>query len=421
MPGVPTRLSLAWLFIGLLPALATAEPSRVDFQFGADLTYIDASAHPSWTDGSAGKLRHGDDDFVLSRAFGEYSLRLGDTVSAHVAAEAYDDDIGSPLDLTEAYISWRPLTMTANRYRLKVGAFYPKLSLENTGPGWGSPYTLSSSAINTWIAEEIRVLGAEFSVSRRPASLGGAHTFTLAGTVFYSNDTSATLLVWKGWSIHDRQTRLGDELPLPPLPQLEPGGYYYMQQDPYTVPFIELDNDPGYFLSGEWRYGERLMLQLAHYDNKADLSARDGGQTGWYTEFNHVGLQATLPGDIGLIAQWMRGSTLWGPVIADTNVVDAEFDSYFVLLTRAMGRHRVSARYDDFGITENDQTPLDENAESGHAVTLAYLVDISDTVDIAAEWLSIHTERPAWAYYGLQPVRSERQFQLSVRFGFASE
>lgn len=413
-----TRLALA---AAMLPLCAAAESSRMNYEFGADLSYVDASGHPSWSDGSAGKLRYGSgDDFVVSRAYADLGIRFADTLRAHVAVESYDDGIGAALDLTEAYIAWRPLPTSANRYRFKLGAFYPKLSLENTAPGWSSPYTLSSSAINTWIAEEIRVLGAEVAVSRRPASLGGAHSFELAATVFYDNDTAATLLSWKGWSLHDRQTRLGDELPLPPLPQLEPGGNFYLRQDPYTVPFIEIDHEPGFFLRGEWRYGRRLLLQLAHYDNRADLEAIDGGQSGWNTRFDQIGLQASLSRDVGLVSQWMRGTTLWGPVVGETHVIDADFDSWFVLLTRAFGRHRFSLRFDEFGVTEADVIPLDENAESGHAVTLAYFLDLSDTVDVAVEWLAIHTQRPAWAYYDLDTERTEGQLQLTLRLAFGS-
>ena len=31
--------------------------------------------------------------------------------------------------------------------------------MENTGPLWTSPYTISSSAINTWLGEELRAGG----------------------------------------------------------------------------------------------------------------------------------------------------------------------------------------------------------------------------------------------------------------------
>ena len=79
--------------------------------FGADISYVDTSGYSSWTEGSVGKLRFDDsnDGLVLSRAFVDYEGRLSDTLNAKVALEIYDDDLGSPIDFTEAYLEWRPV------------------------------------------------------------------------------------------------------------------------------------------------------------------------------------------------------------------------------------------------------------------------------------------------------------------------
>jgi len=229
--------------------------------------------------------------------------------------------------------------------------FYPRLSLENTGAGWSTPYTLSSSAINAWVAEEIRTTGIEFSMSHRPAVLNGAHTFSINLAAFGGNDPAGSLLAWKGWSVHDRQTRPSDDLPLPPVPQLLPGGMFG-HQEPYAEPLLELDDAVGFFVNLEWQMGRRLLLRVARYDNEADPAVFERGQYGWYTEFNHVGVQATLPWELGLFAQWMGGSTVMGPWLGEWYPVDAEYDAYYLMLTRAFGRHRVSVRYDEFSVTD---------------------------------------------------------------------
>lgn len=166
------------------------EPARYEFEAGGDISYIDTSGYASWAQGSAGKLRHDGDTNGLqfSRAFAAYKLRVTDTVNATIAVDIYDDDLGSSADFTQAFVEWRPLTMTANRYRLKLGAFYPRISLENTNVDWSTPYTITPSVLNTWVGEELRVFGAEASVSRRPLSLGGVHTFSLHAAVYYNND-----------------------------------------------------------------------------------------------------------------------------------------------------------------------------------------------------------------------------------------
>lgn len=396
-------------------------PDRYRLRTGIDVSFVDSSGYASWTEGGAGKLLFDDsnDGLMFSRAFADYELQFADTLNLHAAVEAYDDDIGSTVDFAQAYVEWRPVPRTENRYRLKVGAFYPRLSLENTSAGWRSPYTLSSSAINTWIAEELRTIGAELSVSRRPEMFGGAQTFSFQAAVIVGNDPTGSLLAWKGWSIHDRQSRFGDELPLPPLPQTQPG-MWFDRQDPYAAPFLEIDNKPGYYVNGEWIVGNRFLFRVMHYDNRADPMSFEDGQYAWTTKFEHIGAQVNLPGDVALLYQWMSGSTVMGPAVYGAHAVDAEFYSDFILLTKSFSRHRISARYDRFEISDNDQIPLDDNSEYGHAWTLAYQYEASDHVLLAAEWLEIFGYREAWTYYGLDEIHTERQMQLSLRLRFGS-
>jgi hypothetical protein len=399
-----------------MPASAAELAPGHAVNIGLDLGIVGIEGYPSWTEGSVGKLRYADDGLVLNRAFLDYEGRITDTLGANLVLEAYNDEPGAAIDVTQAFLEWRPVPHTSTRYRVRLGAFYPRISLENVAAAWSSPYSISSSAINTWIAEELRTLGAEISVSRRPATLGGLHAFSFDIAAYRGDDPVGSLLAWKGWSIHDRQTRFGDELPLPPLPQIQPG-MMFEKQDPYVDPFREIDGSTGFSTTGEWRYGDMWLLRLGAYDNCADPTVIENGQYAWHTTFAHVGLQTELPGDIGFIAQWMAGSTTMGPILYPNgaHAVDAEYASYFTLLTREFGRHRLSLRYDNFEITQRDQTFEDNNAENGHALTFAYLVGLSKHVGFAAEWLSIKTHRGSWAYYDLRPRETETQLQLSLR------
>jgi len=414
---------LGRLLIILCVVLPTADATALELAPGHEATlgieagYVQVDGEPPWTEGGYGKLRYADSGLVLQRAFLDYRGRLADTVNAHVALEAYDDSIGDVADFTEAYVEWRPVPRTATRYRVKLGMFYPRLSLENTDPGWSSPYTLNSSAINAWVAEEIRTTGIDLSVSRRPASLGGAHTFSLDVALFGFNDPAGSLLSWKGWSVHDRQTRRGDDLPLPPVPQLLPGGVFG-HQEPYAEPLLELDETVGYFISFEWRKERQFLVRVASYNNEADPALLEKGQYGWYTEFNHVGIQAALPWELGLFAQWMGGTTVMGPWSGEWYPVDVEFEASYLMLTRAMARHRVSVRYDDFAVTDNDEIPEDDNSEDGHAWTISYQYAASDAVTVALEWVNIRSLRPAFAYFGADTTVTERQAQAALRVRF---
>ena len=180
MARVLKQVFVIFSIFAAVSAAAAETPDRYKLHTGIDVSYVDASGYQSWTEGFVGKLRYDDnnDGLMFSRAFADYEYQITDTFKAHAAVEAYDDDIGSTVDFTEAYVEWRPVPQSENRYRLKVGAFYPRISLENVAAGWSSPYTMSSSAINTWVAEELRTIGAELTWSRRPVMLGGAHTIS---------------------------------------------------------------------------------------------------------------------------------------------------------------------------------------------------------------------------------------------------
>ncbi len=278
---------------------------------------------------------------------------------------------------------------------------------------------MSSSAINTWVAEELRTVGAELSLSRRLAMFGSANTVSLQAAIFRSNDPTGALLAWKGWSVHDRQSRIGDELPLPPLPLIQPGALFE-DQDPYTVPFLEIDGEAGYYVSGEWRFNQRLLIRAMHYDNRANPTADKGGQYAWTTKFEHIGVHVALPGHLELLFQWMTGSTVMGDVVNGIHDLDAEYNSMYLMVNKAYDRHRLSVRYDKFEVTENDQTPQDNNAEDGDAWTIAYFYDYSDRISIGVESLTIKTDRFSWQYYGLDPIQTEEQIQITAQLRFGN-
>jgi len=221
------------------------------------------------------------------------------------------------------------------------------------------------------------------------------------------------LLAWRGWALHDRQSRFGDVLPLAPLPQLAPGAMFE-RQSPRAEPFVETDDRPGFYFGAEVVLNRKVLLRFTQYDNHADpLSLRDG-QHGWSTRFQHVGAQFELPAGIGVVAQRLDGRTAMGPRLTGPRVVDADFDSYFVLLTKLIASHRVSVRYDDFLVADNDHTPHDDNSESGRAWLVGYRYAKSPRLVLNAEWLEIDSERPARAYFAQSPAALERFLQLRV-------
>ena len=416
----PSLALAAMLVCKIAFAQETAHQWRLRAELGSQAS--DTTAN-SWLNGSGGKLRFDetDDSIGIGRLAVDYTGRLAPTLFAHVVAD-YVDDGAQGIDFTEAFIEWRPVPRSRNRYQLKVGAFYPELSLENRDMGWASSYSISSSAINTWIAEEVKTIGAEWSLERSIGSPISPQHFKLLAATYVGNDPTGTLLAWKGWSIHDRQTRLNDVLPLPPLPEVGPGGIFE-HQAVQAEPFIETDDKLGYYVGAQWRFGHRALLSAMHYDNHADPLSLRKGQYGWTTRFDHLGAQVQLPAKLGLIAQWMSGGTAMGPMLTSARPVDVDFDAYFALLTREIRNHRVSLRYDDFSVDDNDEIATDPNGETGHAWTLAYTWEHSAKWIMRAEWLSIETNRPAWTLLGLPEHATEDllQMQLILRLGSATQ
>jgi hypothetical protein len=376
--------------LAAVPALAAE--NRHDWQINLDFT--------TRSDDETGKLSVTDDS-SFARVALVYEGTITPTLSVDAVVDAVDDGSGG-IGVTEAFLTWQPVPRSPFRHRLRVGAFYPPMSLENTESDWSSSYTESSSSINTWVGEELRTIGAEWSVGRTIGPRVRQRELRFLAAMYYANDPAGALLSWRGWSMHERQTRLGDSIVLPPVPQIAPDMMFF-QQGTTHEPFEETDHRPGYYYGAELHLGRRTLLKALHYDNHADPLSLQEGNYGWTTRFDHLGAQFELPARLGLILQWIDGTTVMGPAMPPAangrRVVDNGFRSVFALLTRQWNRHRWSLRFDDFRVTDYDGIPLDDNSESGHALTAAWRYDTAGDWSVGVEWQLLDVTRPAFAYF----------------------
>jgi hypothetical protein len=122
------------------------------------------------------------------------------------------------------------------RYSARVGLFYPPISQEHGGAFWTPTEAITPSAVNSWVGEEVKVVGAEASARRTLAGQEVAVTAAL----FEFNDTSGTLLTARGWSLGDVRTGAYGHFDLPPL-----GGILRHVQARITTPVAELDRRIG--------------------------------------------------------------------------------------------------------------------------------------------------------------------------------
>jgi len=143
--------------LAALVAVGIGSPAyAVDFHFDgyADLRLIVPSNQESWEHGLLGKLRYGSEEnkpeIRLAEAVGQGVALITPELTA-LAVVRIEPEQRTFFDFLEAYVRYRPVSTTAWRWSAKAGAFFPPVSLENTEIGWTSPWTLTPSAINTWV------------------------------------------------------------------------------------------------------------------------------------------------------------------------------------------------------------------------------------------------------------------------------
>jgi hypothetical protein len=380
-----------------------------DWELDVDARLVSSDGQATFVNGGLGTLRydHTESGLRLGRARLAVTEAVGELWSVRLDASAWADRDRNPIDLTEAYLQFRPYPFGGYRVRIKAGAFYAPISLENRASGWESPYTLSYSAINTWLAEELRTIGLEGQLDWLGTRSGHGVDVALIGGVFGWNDPAGVVVATRGFALDDRQTtlygRVGarDSTPLRPL-QL----------------FREIDGRPGYYAGIEARYFDRIVVRALHYDNRADPEAFDASihTFAWQTQFNAAGVRAESGSGWTAIAQWLDGKTYIEP---DERYLQWPFRARFALISRQLGNHRLSLRYDSFAVDSN--VPNDAGFQRGHAWTAAYVFEPSARWRFALEWLRVKSDTANRALeLDAQRIATETQLQLSARVALGS-
>jgi len=377
-----------------------------DWQMDLDVRLVDSNGQRSVTHGGLGTLRFDDrqSGLKLGRARFALSEAFGQSWSLHVDASAWGDHDSNPVDLTEAYLQFRPYPFAGGyRFRLKTGAFYAPVSLENRAAGWESPYTLSYSAINTWLGQEVRSIGAEGQIDWLGTRTGHAFDAALTGGVFGWNDPAGVVIANRGFTLSDRQTTLFGHVGANNSAPLQPTGV-----------FGEIDHRAGYYAGLEGRYYDRVVIRALHYDNRGDTDAFDAATHNytWNTRFNSVGVRAESGTGWTAIAQYLDGKTAFE---YDDDYLSWPFRARFVLISKEMGNHRLSVRYDSFAV--EGESDYGGGPQHGHAWTTAYVFQPNPHWRLTLEWLRVASDNENRPFVvGLPPRATETQVQLAVRF-----
>jgi len=425
---IDTMVRGLWLsLLFCLSSISQAVEFNVHGVLDIRATYVD-SLNDSYLAAGQGKFGMGDGGhFSLAQAGADLSLEFENGFSAHAIVNLYpqssNDNQESVLGITEAFVKYRTLP-TKNGYRLqaKAGIFYPEISLENNTFAWASKDTLNSSTLNTWIGEEIRVLGSEFKVTRLGRMAKKPYDLSFSATAFVNNDPAGALLAWHGWTMSSRQTLWTEKRAFPWFPALEPG-QDLAGQARESDPFLELDDKIGFHFRGQWLLRGKGEVSLGYYNNKATPYMVEYGQYGWRTRFFHLGTRWRFNKNLILTAQYLAGDTLMQSHLKQ-DVVNNDYASGFVSLSYrwqdilANKKHKTTLRIEDFSVKDNDNTWGDSNNEDGQALTLNHSYRLNKNWFLLAEYNVIDSHRPA-RYYRHQSIDLvEKQLQISARYFF---
>ena len=413
--AIPLGCALAALWAAPAVAESSVQLFEADnFELSGDVRLVAADGEKSWVDGGFGKLRSGSDgDLRVRPQLGnvslvwkpEFSWALGATIVGRIEGGQRTE-----AGLSQAYLTYRPMRTGRVAFSARGGLMWPAISLEHEGADWHVKDSITPSAINSWIGEEVRPIAAEGTLV---ASLG-EHKLRATAALMAANDTSGTLVTFRGWALHDRTTLAFHRQPLPPLDD-EIAEY----QAPFSHPLLDIHGGfahrPGYYAKLAWQPPVPVRLELFHYDNRADPEVVNADmEWAWRTRFDNVGLVADLGSAMQLKAQALQGRTRMGFPEDGVRWVNNRFRAAFVMVTRPFGKVGIALRADAFDTRNSGSDVGDEYDDRGWSAMIAARRDwgpISGLIEL----LHVSSRREDRDEFGLDPRQHQTQVQLELR------
>jgi hypothetical protein len=415
--AAPYAYALASLWAAPAQAESDLDLFSADtLEFTGDVRAVLVDGEKSWVDGGLGKLRSSGDsgrDFHLKPQLGNANLiwqpQFTWSLSATVVG-ALQGGEKTEAGLSQAYLSFRPMRSDKLSFSARAGLMWPPISLEHEGADWHVADSITPSAINSWIGEEVRPVAAEGTLA---ATLGG-HKLRATAAAMAGNDTAATLLTFRGWALHDRTTLAFQRQPLPPFED-EHAGY----QAPFTHPLLDVHSGfahrPGYYAKLSWQPPVPVRIELFRYDNRANpQDFTSDMEWGWRTRFNQAAALAELGGGAQLKAQAISGHTKMGFPEGQRRWIDARFRSAFVLVTRPFGQFGLAARAEAFEVRNHGAVWDSEYGDTGWSAMVAAKREWGLVTGLV-ELLHVSSKREDREELGLAPRQRQTQLQAELR------
>jgi len=368
-----------------------------------DVRAVAAADPQSWLTGGLGKFRHGDKQkFGIE---GVLQAELGLNENFHlVSVLRAEPQTQSVIDALETYLRYDDQKGDIG-WSVKAGAFFPTISLENDDLGWTSPYTLTPSAINSWIGDELRSIGSEATL-RWTSELG---TVSVIGALICCNDETGVLMADRGWSMNDRPFGLFERERIPD----QTLRIFRAPVPGRTGMFDEIDGIVGWYAGAAWQLPGIVKLAVTRYDNQGDPAAFTARDMAWRTQFWNFGAR-TQVGPLVVIAQQMSGYTS----VAVRGTLNAtKFQSGFLLASYDMDDWRFSVREDLFQTRRRAATNINWN-EDGTATTAAISWLGLENTRLTAEIISMNSRRGEYIPAGMTYQRNDIQLQFDARYFF---
>jgi hypothetical protein len=402
-----TRLIAAILLIGPLP---TANAQEFTANGLVDFGGVVPSHDKTWIKGGFGKLDNGGGGgqslAFVGQALADLRLQLDPSLGVFARLRAAPDQ-HAPFDVIEAYGRYQPISNRDWVWSIKLGAFFPPISLENESVGWTSPWTLTPSAINSWVGDELRTIGGETELRRRY----GSTELGAIGAVYGVNDVAGQLLADRGWVFDSRPIGLLGEPRVPDLLARQ----QRLQPPLREQPFKAIGGGPGWYAGGSVRQDELGKLTGLYYDNRADPGAFAGADFGWRTKFTSLGIETGI-GDVVLLSQVMFGNTVIEPFRGFFATTD--FEAAYLLLGYYFGDFRVAGRFDLFATQLRNSRGRTGPDEHGRAFTLSGSWTPLPWLRFSTEFLQVHSYRGQRSFDRLRPNADEFQAQFVTRVFF---
>src|SRR6185312_14790696 len=395
----------------MLVAVLATEAKAYDLADDLSITgYVDArliapTDQKSWLKGGQGKFRYGSGQNFGGEAILQADWRVTDGLNV-IAVGRLEPQTPSIADALETYVRYAPQSEGPFSWSVKAGAFFPTISLENDDLGWASPYTLTPSAINSWIGDEIRTIGSEATLRWNGGSLG---TISLIGALTCCNDEAGVLIADRGWAMDDRPFGLFERERVPDATLR----IFHAPVPGTTGMFDEIDGIVGWYAGAVWQIPGIAKFTVTRYDNQGDPDVKTARDNAWRTKFWNFGAR-TQVGSLVLIAQQMSGYTeIAGPGFE----ADTKFQSGFLLASYDLEDWRVSLREDLFQTRRVGAVNNMWN-EDGNATTASISWSPQDWVRLTGELIAMTSRRGEYVAAGMPYNRNDTQIQFDTRFFF---